>query len=199
MQGTQGLTGYGEYYVSSTAPLSPNPGDRWLDSTDGSEYTYLSDGNSFQWVDTSTGFVGAQGVQGTQGSSTLASAVTGDLTVDSLYITKRYTETVSSINISSNVLTINLNNCNLFTCSLNSNINTLTISNAPSTAGYSIGFTLIFQADGTARSVAWPASIKWAGGVAPTITSTNGKIDVFSFLSTDNGTSWLGFTGGQNH
>lgn len=110
-----------------------------------------------------------------------------------------YLESVSSPTISSNTLTLNLANSQLFTVSLNSNITTLTISNTPSTSGVAVGFSLIFTADGTARSVTWPGSIKWAGGVAPTLTSTNTKRDVLSFLSTDNGTSWLGFVGGVNY
>jgi hypothetical protein len=41
--------------------------------------------------------------------------------------------------------------------------------------------------------------VKWQAGTAPNITSVNGKIDTFSFLSVNNGTSWLGFVGGQNY
>lgn len=126
-------------------------------------------------------------------------STSGTITPDNLHIAKRYTETVAVISISSNTLTVNLNTCNLFTCSLNANITTLAISNTPATSGIAIGFSLAFTADGTARTVTWPASVKWAGGTAPTLTSTNGKIDVLSFLSTDNGTSWLGFVGGQDY
>lgn len=124
---------------------------------------------------------------------------TGNFVVESLHVSNRYTETVSAISISSNTLVINLDTCNLFNCALNSNINTLTISNVPSTSGVSIGFTIIFTADGTPRSVSWPNSVKWQAGTAPNITSVNGKIDTFSFLSVNNGTSWLGFVGGQNY
>jgi hypothetical protein len=135
------------------------------------------------------------------GTSTPSEAlhVVGTSLLDNLHIAKRYTETVSAISISSNTLTVNLNTCNLFTCPLNANITTLTISNTPVTSGHAIGFTLIFTADGTARSVTWPSGVKWAGGTAPTLTSANTKRDVLSFLSTDNGTSYLGFVGGQNY
>jgi hypothetical protein len=57
---------------------------------------------------------------------------------------------------------------------------------------------LIFTADGTARAVTWPASIKWMGGFAPSITSTYGKEDTFAFFSRDGGTYWQGYVGGQN-
>jgi hypothetical protein len=136
------------------------------------------------------------------GTSTPSGAlhVVGTSLLDDLHIAKRYTETVAAISISSNTLTVNLNTCNLFTCPLNASITGVIISNTPATSGHAIGFSLIFTADGTARSVTWPSGVKWAGGgTAPTLTSTNAKRDVLSFLSTDNGTSWLGFVGGQNY
>lgn len=40
--------------------------------------------------------------------------------------------------------------------------------------------------------------ILWPSGTAPTLTTTNGKMDVFSFLSYDYGVTWLAFNAGQN-
>ena len=108
-----------------------------------------------------------------------------------------YSETVSSPTISAGTLTLNLETSNIFTVSLNAAITTLTISNPPA-SGSGGSFTLIFTADGTARAVTWPASIKWAGGTAPTITSTSGKVDSFAFFTSDGGTTWQGYVGGQN-
>ncbi len=108
-----------------------------------------------------------------------------------------YSETVSSPTISSGTLTLNLETSNIFTVALNAAITTLTISNPPA-SGSGGSFTLIFTADGTARAVTWPSSIKWAGGTAPTLTSTSGKIDTFAFFSSDAGTNWQGYVGGQN-
>jgi hypothetical protein len=37
---------------AATPPASGNTaGDRWIDSSDGTQYTWVSDGNSYQWVD----------------------------------------------------------------------------------------------------------------------------------------------------
>ena len=108
-----------------------------------------------------------------------------------------YSETVSSPTISAGTLTLNLETSNIFTVSLNAAITTLTISNPPE-SGSGGSFTLIFTADGTARAVTWPASIKWAGGTAPTLTSTSGKVDSFAFFTSDGGTNWQGYVGGQN-
>ena len=109
---------------------------------------------------------------------------------------KDYAEVATSPTISGGTLALNLENSNVFTVSLNAAITTLTISNPPAT-GRAGSFTLILTADGTARAVTWPAAVKWPGGTAPTLTSTNGKRDVLTFLTTDGGTAWLGSVAGQ--
>jgi uncharacterized protein YjbI with pentapeptide repeats len=109
-----------------------------------------------------------------------------------------YSESVSSPTITSGTLTLNLETSNIFTVSLNAAITTpIAITNVPA-SGSGASFTLIFTADGTPRSVSWPTSIKWAGGTPPTITSAIGKADSFAFFSSDGGTSWQGYVGGQN-
>ena len=109
-----------------------------------------------------------------------------------------YSETKASPTITTNTLTLDLAAASVFDVSLNSAITTLAISNTPATANKTTGFVLIFTADGTARSVSWPAAVKWANNSPPTITSTNAKKDVFVFFTTDNGTSYNGFISGQN-
>lgn len=110
---------------------------------------------------------------------------------------KDYSETTSSPSISGGTLTLNIENGNVFTVSLNANISTLTISN-PSPTGKSCSFLVIFTADGTVRTITWPASVLWAGGLAPTMTGTSSKRDIFMFVTTDAGTTWYAFNSGQN-
>jgi hypothetical protein len=106
-------------------------------------------------------------------------------------------ETKSAPTIATNALTLNLSAATLFVVSLNDNITTMTFSNPPaSTRAYS--FILQFVADGTARAVTWPASVKWPGGNAPSLTSTLNKTDTFVFVTYDNGTNYFGFTSGLN-
>lgn len=50
---------------SNTAPSSPTAGQIWINSDTGTEYTYINDGNSSQWVE--LGPFGPQGPQGPQG------------------------------------------------------------------------------------------------------------------------------------
>lgn len=42
------------YTASATAPGSPTSGDQWFDTTDGTLYEYIDDGDSFQWIDIQT-------------------------------------------------------------------------------------------------------------------------------------------------
>lgn len=110
---------------------------------------------------------------------------------------KDYSETYSSPSIVSSALTLNLESGNVFNVTLNSNVSTLTISNPPA-SGKTASFTLVLTADGTARTITWGGSVKWAGGSGPTLTSTNGKVDILSFMSLDGGTNWYGFIAGQD-
>ena len=59
-------------------------------------------------------------------------------------------------------------------------------------------FTVRILQDGTgSRTVTWFSTIKWAGGSAPTLTTTGGKADTFIFRATGSGT-FDGFIVGQN-
>jgi hypothetical protein len=106
-------------------------------------------------------------------------------------------ETLVSPVISAGVLTLDLATANSFTVALNANISSFVFNNvAPS--GTMQGFVLIFVADGTLRTASWPVTLKWPGGAAPTLTSTAGKQDVITVLTTDGGATWLAFIPAQN-
>lgn len=111
---------------------------------------------------------------------------------------KNYKEQTVTTNITAGVLTIDLNQGNIFLVTLNSNITTLNITNIDNTVNRSQGFTLILTSDGNNRTIQWPVNIKWSNNSSPVLTNSNSKIDVLSFISIDNGTSWLGFVGGQS-
>ena len=58
-----------KYTYSSTPPSSPTAGDIWVDSGDGTEYTYVADGDSNQWVELSNaGLPGPSGATGSSGT-----------------------------------------------------------------------------------------------------------------------------------
>lgn len=112
---------------------------------------------------------------------------------------KNYRQEKSALSIATNVLTVDLAAANHFTFTLNANITTMTLSNVPA-SGKVASFVLEMAANGTGYTWAWLTStVKWAGGVAPTMTTTNTKVDRFGFLSTDGGATWIGFVIGQNY
>ena len=48
------------------------------------------------------------------------------------------------------------------------------------------------NAPANSYSQTWPASVKWAGGSAPTLTQGETKVDVLVFITDDGGTTWRG-------
>jgi hypothetical protein len=100
---------------------------------------------------------------------------------------KDYAETVVAMAASD----IDLSAGNVHTIAISASV-TLTFSNPP-VSGKAGAFTLICTMSG-APVITWPASVAWPAGTAPTL-STSGK-DIFSFLTTDGGTTWYGFAAG---
>ena len=85
---------------------------------------------------------------------------------------------------------------NLFWFFINA-FTTFVFSN-PSPTGKSCAFTLIWTQDSSDRTIAWPASVDWAGGSTPDVTSGSGKIDIYTFFTIDEGTIWYGFQAGAD-
>jgi len=79
---------------------------------------------------------------------------------------------------------------------LNADVTSFTISNL--TAGKVNSFTIVTIPNGSVYTITWSfgTSVKWPSGTAPTLTTTNGNYDVFSFIY--DGARWYGFIGGQN-
>lgn len=148
---------------------------------------------------TSVGTLGSLTVSGTSTIAAVNASGTMNLQDSTLQrpVIKDYGETRTAPTISSGTLTLNLENGNVFEVALNANITTFTISNPPA-SGTAGSLTLKLTADGTARTITWGASVKWPGGTAPTLTSTNNKVDVLVFVTMDAGTTYYGFVAGQN-
>lgn len=141
----------------------------------------------------------AANVTGTFSNITMAGGGTANLQDGLLLrpLLRDYGEVRTAPTISGAALTLNIENGNVFEVTFNASITTLTISNPPAN-GIAGSFTLRLTADGTPRTITWPAAVKWPGGIAPQLTSTNGKVDIFVFLTTNAGTTWYAFTAGQN-
>ena len=135
----------------------------------------------------------------TLGTSAASKAVTadanGDVIVSQEFRAVSYNETYVAPTSSSNATTIACESGNYFKHTLTENT-TFTFSNPPA-SGTGFSFILHLIQDSSARTVTWPGSVDWAGGTAPTISTTNGADDFFVFATSDGGTIWYGFTAGQ--
>ena len=108
---------------------------------------------------------------------------------------KDYSETTVALSAAATV-DIDLTTGNVFTITPDQNT-TFTFSN-PSATGKSCSFTLVWTQDSSDRTIAWPASVDWAGGSAPDVTSGSAKRDVYTFFTLDAGTIWYGFQAGAD-
>jgi|OM-RGC.v1.018490628 hypothetical protein len=113
----------------------------------------------------------------------------------SLETTGGFTEDAEAITSSSNAATLDLSTATNFTHTLTENV-TYTFSN-PASSGKASAFTLKVVQDSTARTITWPASVDWAAATAPTLSTGSGDVDYFVFITTDGGTTYYGFTAGQ--
>ena len=119
-----------------------------------------------------TGLQGPQGIQGEPGPAGPAGPA-GNIVTDPGTVTA-----VAALDI----------DCSLgsyFTKTIDGN-STFTFSNVP--AGKSYAFT--FELTHTSGSVTWPATVKWPGDTAPSLTA--GKTHLFVFVTDDGGTRWRG-------
>lgn len=93
--------------------------------------------------------------------------------------------------------TIDLHTSTNFTHTLSGNT-TYTFSNPAATNSVS-AFTLKVVQDASASgyTVTWPATVDWPNATAPTLTATANAVDIFVFITIDNGTTYYGFTAGQ--
>lgn len=102
-----------------------------------------------------------------------------------------YVETPYSAN-SSTAITLDLTNGTVQIITLTGNA---TITMPTATSGKS--FIMYLKQDATgSRTVTW-STVKWAGGTAPTITSTASRMDILSFFA--DGTNWYGAVISQNY
>jgi len=92
--------------------------------------------------------------------------------------------TVNALSISSGVVTVDCSLGDYFTLALTANVTGWTFSNVPPACSIMIEITQ----DSTARTVAWPTALKWAGGTAGSVSTASGAKDVLA-LSTFNGGS----------
>ena len=83
---------------------------------------------------------------------------------------------------------IDVTSGNSVSATVDTSANTFTFSN-PTASDEMCGFSLVLT-NGGSQTVNWPASVDWAGGTAPTLTTSG--VDVLVFFTIDGGTIWHG-------
>jgi len=139
----------------------------------------------------------------TQGTAEASKAVTSDGSLVTNFADgvvqrpemKDYSETKTAL-VAAASIAIDMTYGNVFTITPDQNT-TFTFTN-PSPTGKSCAFTLIWTQGGSDRTISWPASVDWAGGTVPDVTSGSGKIDIYTFFTLDAGTIWYGFQAGAD-
>ena len=141
----------------------------------------------------------------TLGAVTLGGAVTGGDQVMSAVTHKDYSETVYAGGNTGATPAIDEANGNTQSHTLNAATVTFAL---PADAGLQAGtaLTLILSQDGSgSRAGVFQVSgattnVKWAGGTAPTLTTTASRADIIAFVTFNGGASpvWYGFVAGQD-
>jgi hypothetical protein len=135
---------------------------------------------------------------------TLSGAIVGADQIISAPVLKDVGETCVANATSGATDTIDLTDGNVHNVTLTANC-TFTFSNPPA-SGTSGSFTLFLNQDGTgSRTATWPAGngtstpkVIWAGGTAPTLTTTASRTDILVFTTIDGGMKWYGAVSGQD-
>lgn len=113
----------------------------------------------------------------------------------SINITGDIIETVREPRYQGGSATLELNLANNFTMNFSGSTSyILGLSGAPSASGDAYGCTLTLDTTSMVALV-WDANIKWSTGIVPVLAADSTY--VFTFLTTDNGTTFKGFVGGQ--
>jgi hypothetical protein len=99
-------------------------------------------------------------------------------------------ETVNTVASSGSSKTLDLGDGNVHDVTLTA---ACTITLAGATSGKGCTMTLLLRQDGTGgRTVTWPGSVTWLGGVTPVLQSAASALDVITLFTLDGGTTWIG-------
>jgi hypothetical protein len=112
-------------------------------------------------------------------------------------------EKVGTASNSGTTVTVDLATGNFFQVDMASNsgnITTFTINNTNGTSNQISSFILKVENSASNRNFTWSSltNIDWAGGTGPDLTAGDGKIDILSFTTYNNGTTWYGAIVGQD-
>jgi hypothetical protein len=122
------------------------------------------------------------------------SVLTGNLIQSATFA--NYNERVVSASISAATLSLDLSQGNVFEVLVSQSM-LVTFTNAAS-ATLADTVTLVARYDGT-RTLTWAPSIRWPGGTAPTVSTTSGSVDIFTFVTINGGDHFYGVFSGKGY
>lgn len=135
------------------------------------------------------------------GLGTTANVVFGTVSangnISGNYLIGKQLDVLNSV-VAASTTTLDFTYGNFFEMTQDTNISTFTWSNVPASGNvFKFYLKRIKDNTGTARTITWPASVKWAYGVSPVLSSTANSVDIFTFLTLDGGTTYYGMINGQ--
>ena len=109
-----------------------------------------------------------------------------------------FQENQTSVASSGGTTTLDCSTAGTFSTTLSENT-TVSITNAPSSGtAYALTLKVIQDASASGYTLAWPASVDWPVGTAPTLSSGANDVDIFVLFTHDGGTTFYGFVAGQD-
>ena len=183
-----GYVGGGRFRFSSLNDDSSTP---YADVIDLSTYTDSSGGgfNSLYFGKNSQIIVHKYAAAAGTSWTTKTLAYTDGATLSNLTLNS-YSENKVTNSSATGTVTLDLSTSNVFQVTLTGNT-TFAFSNPPANTKV-FSFTIIATQDATGgRTITWPTSKKFAGGVTPPPTTAANAVDVWSVMTYDGGTSYI--------
>ena len=144
-------------------------------------------------TDGAMAYVGSINITGNIAGTNLTAATS--VTSSGKVKARDFVETVREPRYQGGTATLELDLANNFTMDFSAATGyVLGISGAPSASGDAYGCTLTLDTTNM-DALVWDAKIKWSGGTAPALTA--GVTYVFTLITTDGGTTFKGFLGGE--
>ena len=102
---------------------------------------------------------------------------------------KGISEEAVTVTQGSGTVTLDLAQGNFFEFTLTENVTGWTFSNLASSGTASSWIIKITQHASSAKTVAYPSAVKWAGGTDHVMSTATGSIDIVSMFTIDSGTA----------